>query len=88
MRNQKNRQGFISALLRIPPEEIGETIFLENEYCREWEEGKRGILDVHILKKRYSGQYGDPDALYRILGSESYILSEQDVYRPAQKRTE
>ena len=36
-------------LLQIPPEEIGETILVDNELSRESEEEKLGILDVHVL---------------------------------------
>ena len=36
-------------LLKVPPEEIGETILLKNELSRRSEEEKQGILDVHVL---------------------------------------
>ncbi len=49
MRNPKTRQGFIAVLLKVPPEEIGETILLKNELSRRSEEEKQGILDVHVL---------------------------------------
>lgn len=48
MRNPKTRKGFIAVLLQIQPEEIGETILLENELPKEAEEEKQGILDVHV----------------------------------------
>lgn len=48
MRNPKTRKGFIAALLQITPEEIGETVLLENELPKEAEEEKQGILDVHV----------------------------------------
>lgn len=49
MRNPRTREGFISALLNIPPEEIGKTILLENEMSKRSEEEKLGVLDVRIL---------------------------------------
>lgn len=48
MRNPKTRQGFIAVLLKIPPEEIGETILIKNELSKQFEEEKLGILDVHV----------------------------------------
>ena len=42
MRNPKTRKGFIAALLQITPEEIGETVLLENELPKEAEEEKKG----------------------------------------------
>ena len=35
-------------LLQVKPEEIDETILLENELPKEAEEEKQGILDVHV----------------------------------------
>lgn len=40
MRNPKTRKGFIAVLLQIKPEEIGETILLENEFPKEAEKAK------------------------------------------------
>ncbi len=48
MRNPKTRKGFIAVLLQVKPEEIDETILLENELPKEAEEEKQGILDVHV----------------------------------------
>ena len=48
MRNPKTRKGFIAVLLQVKPEEIDETILLENELPKEAEEEKKGILDVHV----------------------------------------
>ena len=44
MRNPKTRKGFIAVLLQVKPEEIDETILLENELPKEAEEEKQGIL--------------------------------------------
>ena len=49
MRNPKTRTGFIAALLRLPPEQIGRTTILENELSKRTEEEKQGVLDVHVL---------------------------------------
>lgn len=49
MQNPKVRQGFIAALLRIPPEEIGETVLLPTILRKEYEDDKLGILDVRIM---------------------------------------
>ena len=44
MRNPKTRKGFIAVLLQIQPEEIGETILLENELPKEAEEESYSTL--------------------------------------------
>ena len=49
MRNPKTRTGFIAALLRLPPEQIGRTTILENELSKRTEEEKQGVLDVRVL---------------------------------------
>ena len=41
MRNPKTRKGFIAVLLQVKPEEIDETILLENELPKFREEGFR-----------------------------------------------
>ena len=42
MRNPKTRKEFIAVLLQVKPEEIDETILLENELPKEAEEEKQG----------------------------------------------
>lgn len=49
MRNPKARKGFTAALLQIKPEEIGETILLENEPPKEAEEAKRTVEEFRKL---------------------------------------
>ena len=49
MRNPKTRTGFIAALLRLPPEQIGRTTILENELSKRTEEEKQGVLDIRVL---------------------------------------
>ena len=44
MQNEKVRQGLISALLDVSPEEIGKTTLLPKEF----KEDKYGILDVRV----------------------------------------
>ena len=47
--NTKARKGFTAALLQIKPEEIGETILLENEPPKEAEEAKRTVEEFRKL---------------------------------------
>ena len=49
MRNPNTRRGFIAELLELSPEQIGNTIILENELPKRSEEEKKGVLDVHVL---------------------------------------
>jgi len=49
MRNEKARLGFLSAVLKLRPEDIKKTQILNVELRREHAEDKQGILDVHIL---------------------------------------
>lgn len=49
MQNPKVRQGFIAALLNIPPEQIQKTVLLPTILRRESENDKVGILDVRVL---------------------------------------
>ena len=48
MQNEKVRQGLISALLDISPEEIGKTTLLPTVLRTEFKEDKYGILDVRV----------------------------------------
>ena len=49
MRNPNTRRGFIAELLKLPPDQIGNTTILENELSKRSEEEKKGVLDVHVL---------------------------------------
>lgn len=49
MTNEKARIGFLSAMLKIRPEEIKETCILNTYLRKEYAEDKQGILDVRIL---------------------------------------
>ncbi len=49
MMDDKARLGFLSAVLRIPPEDIKETQVLNTNLRRVHEDDKQGILDVRTL---------------------------------------
>ncbi|HBA96635.1 MAG TPA: hypothetical protein DCZ23_00865 [Lachnospiraceae bacterium] len=49
MANENVRTGFLSAVLKIKPEDIKETQILNTFLRKEYEEDKQGILDVRIL---------------------------------------
>ena len=49
MANEKARIGFLSAVLKIRPEEIKETRILNTYLQKVHEDDKQGILDVRIL---------------------------------------
>ncbi|MCX4326418.1 MAG: Rpn family recombination-promoting nuclease/putative transposase [Lachnospiraceae bacterium] len=49
MMNENARIGFLSAVLKIKPEDIKETKILNTYLQKEHEEDKQGILDVRIL---------------------------------------
>ncbi len=49
MANENARTGFLSAVLKIKPENIKETKILNTYLRKEHEEDKQGILDVRIL---------------------------------------
>lgn len=49
MTNEKLRIGFLSAMLKIKPENIRETRILNTNLRKEYAEDKQGILDVRIL---------------------------------------
>lgn len=49
MTNEKARIGFLSAMLKIRPEEIKETHILNTYLRKEYAEDKQGIVDVRIL---------------------------------------
>lgn len=49
MTNEKARIGFLSAVLRIKPEDIRKTQILNTNLRKEHEDDKLGILDVRIL---------------------------------------
>ena len=49
MTDEKARIGFLSAVLKIKPEDIKETHILNPYLGKVHEEDKLGILDVHIL---------------------------------------
>lgn len=51
MQNSKVRRGFIAALLKVPPDEIEDTIVLPTLLPRDTPEDKLGILDVRVLLK-------------------------------------
>lgn len=49
MMDKNARIGFLSAILKLKPEDIKETIILNTYLRKEHEEDKQGILDVRIL---------------------------------------
>lgn len=49
MMDEKARIGFLSAVLKIKPEEIKETQILNTNLRKEHEDDKQGILDVRLL---------------------------------------
>ncbi len=49
MRNDNARIGFLSAILKIDPKDIKETIILNTDLSKVHEDDKQGILDVRIL---------------------------------------
>ena len=49
MRNDNARIGFLSAILKINPKDIKETIILNTDLSKVHEDDKQGILDVQIL---------------------------------------
>ncbi len=49
MTNKKARIGFLSAILKIKPEDIKETILLNTNLRKIHENDKQGILDVRLL---------------------------------------
>lgn len=49
MEAEEVRRGFISAILRIPPEEITEVELLPKKLRKKHKEEKYGILDVRVL---------------------------------------
>ena len=51
MQNPKVRKGFISALLKIHPNEVEDTILLPTLLSRESADDKQGIMDIRVLLK-------------------------------------
>ena len=49
MTDEKVRTGFVSAVLKLRPEEVRETRILNSSLRREHEDDKQGILDVRLL---------------------------------------
>ena len=49
MRNDNARIGFLSAILKLNPKDIKETIILNTDLSKVHEDDKQGILDVRIL---------------------------------------
>lgn len=49
MTDEKARTGFLSAMLKMKPEDIQETHILNTNLRREHEDDKQGILDVRVL---------------------------------------
>lgn len=49
MADEKARTGFLSAVLKINPEDIKETQILNTNLRKEHEDDKQGILDVRLL---------------------------------------
>ena len=49
MTDEKARIGFLSAVLKIKPEEIKETQLLNTNLRKEQKDDKQGILDVRLL---------------------------------------
>lgn len=47
--DEKARIGFLSAVLKIKPEEIKETQILNTNLRKEHDDDKQGILDVRLL---------------------------------------
>ena len=56
MRNPKTRTGFIAALLRLPPEQIGRTTILENELSKRTEEEKQGEI-IEAEREFHASQF-------------------------------
>ena len=54
MMDEKARTGFLSAMLKIRPEDIKETRILNANLRKGHEDDKQGILDVRILIDRKS----------------------------------
>ena len=48
MRNENARLGFLSAMLRMPPEDIRETRLLDTHLNKLHKDDKLGILDVRV----------------------------------------
>jgi len=51
MQNPKVRQGFVAALLKVPPQEIEEPTLLPTILRQASENDKLGILDVRVMMK-------------------------------------
>ena len=49
MADEKARIGFLSAMLRLNPEDIKETTLLNTSLRKTYEDDKLGILDVRVL---------------------------------------
>ena len=49
MANEKARTGFLSAMLKLNPEDIKETTLLNTNLQKTYEDDKLGILDVRVL---------------------------------------
>ena len=49
MQNPKVRKGFISALLKVSPDEVKDTILLPASLSRESADDKLGVMDVRVL---------------------------------------
>ncbi len=49
MQDEKARTGFLSAVLKLNPEDINETHILNTNLRKEHEDDKQGILDVRLL---------------------------------------
>lgn len=52
MMDEKARIGFLSAVLKIKPEEIKETQILNTNLRKEHDDDKQGILDVRLIMMR------------------------------------
>ena len=52
MTDERARIGFLSAVLKIRPEDIKETRILNTNLRKEHEDDKLGILDVRLLTRR------------------------------------
>ena len=48
MADEMARRGFLSAILRMPPEEISETILIDTHLNRKYPDDRLGILDVRL----------------------------------------
>ena len=49
MANEQARTGFLSAILKLNPSDIRQTILLNTNLSKQHENEKQGILDVRIL---------------------------------------